>query len=85
MRKIIKYVGAYGICWLLVINCGQTQTGSGGYKSTISSGGHRYVKIDTIEGDTVNTPVVLPQVTGSGSDGNSIESGCLIEPPAGDD
>ncbi len=65
MRTIIKYLTVYGICWLLVINCGQTQSGTGTYKNTVSSGGHSYVKIDTIEGDTVTTPAVLPQVSGA--------------------
>ncbi len=62
MNKIIKYLVVYGICWILVINCGATHQGSGGWKEDPGSGGHLFEKLDVINpGDNLFEPEVLPK------------------------
>ncbi len=73
MRKIVKYASVYGICWILVLNCGQTLTGTGGFKHSPNSGGNNYTKIDTDSETTDMDPTILPLVTGADSDGYVIQ------------
>ena len=66
MKKIIKYLVVYGICWILVVNCGHSFQGSGGWKEDPASGGHMFEKIDVVDPENrLMEPEVLPRVAGA--------------------